>query len=109
MQNSYLIIVIYVFLSWDYFSYFHWKGSKVSVIQILNLILHYFRCSTYSLDTESWTKGFGQIDKTKQNRFFMECFTADFLQDFTKKHQILPFGLSAKYLPSNPNISEIFL
>ena len=39
----------------------------------------------------------------------MECFTADFLQFFTKKHQNFTFGWTAGYLPSNPSVSEIFL
>ena len=39
-----------------------------------------------------WTKGCQQIHKTKQNRFFMECFTADILQLFTKMRQNLVFG-----------------
>ena len=41
--------------------------------------------------------------------FPMERFTADFLQFFTKKRQNLAFGQKAEYLPSNPNISGIFL
>ena len=39
----------------------------------------------------------------------MECFTADFLQFFTKKPQNLALGLAAGYLPSNSSISGIFL
>ena len=39
----------------------------------------------------------------------MECFTADFLQFFTKKCQNLALDLTAGYLPSNPSISGIFL
>ena len=41
--------------------------------------------------------------------FSMECFTADFLQFFTKKHQNLALGWTAGYSPSNLSISEIFL
>ena len=40
--------------------------------------------------------------------FTMECFTADFLQSFNKKHQQLAFEWTAGYLPSNPSISGIF-
>ena len=39
----------------------------------------------------------------------MECFTADFLQFFTKKRQKLAFEWTAGYSPSNPSISGIFL
>ena len=41
--------------------------------------------------------------------FSMECFTAGFLQLFTKKLQNLAFGWTAGYSPSNPSISGIFL
>ena len=41
--------------------------------------------------------------------FSMECFTAYFLQFFTKKRQKLAFGWTAGHLPSNPSISGIFL
>ena len=41
--------------------------------------------------------------------FSMECFTADFLQFFTKKGQNLACGWAAGYLPSNPSASEIFM
>ena len=41
--------------------------------------------------------------------FFTECFTADFLQFFTKKRQNLAFGWTAGYSPSNPSVSGIFL
>ena len=41
--------------------------------------------------------------------FFMECFTADFLQFFNKKRQNLTFGWTAGYSLLNPNISGIFL
>ena len=41
---------------------------------------------------QSWTKGSRQIDEIKQNRFSMECFTADFLQFLTKKRQNSALG-----------------
>ena len=40
--------------------------------------------------------------------FSMACFTTDFLQFFSKKHQNLAFGWTAGYSPSHPSISEIF-
>ena len=39
----------------------------------------------------------------------MECFTADYLQFFTEKHQNLAVGWPTGYSPSNPSISGIFL
>ena len=57
---------------------------------------------------QSWTKGCRQIDEIKQNRFSMECFTADFLPFFTKKRQTFAFGWTAGYSPANPSISKIF-
>ena len=41
---------------------------------------------------QSWAKGCRQIYEIKQNRFFHETFTADFLQFFTEKRQNLAFG-----------------
>ena len=41
--------------------------------------------------------------------FYRECFTADFLQFFIKKHENLVFAWTAVYLTSDPGISVIFL
>ena len=41
--------------------------------------------------------------------FSMECFTANFLRFFTKKHQNLVLGWTTRYLRSKPSILEIFL
>ena len=49
----------------------------------------------------SWTKGYKQYHKINGNRFFVECFTANVLQFFTKKRQKLAFGWPALYWPSN--------
>ena len=54
--------------------------SKVSTI---------FNCSNVFLQIEesnvqSWRKGCRQVDETKQKGLFMGCFTANFLQDFTR-------------------------
>ena len=38
----------------------------------------------------------------------MECFTAGFLEFFTKKFQNLAFGWTTGYSPSDPSISGIF-
>ena len=66
------------------------------------------RCK-YTIDNlQSWTKSFRQIYKIKENRFFYECITADFLRFFTEKRQNLAFGWQAGYLLSNPSISGIF-
>ena len=48
---------------------------------------------------------------TKLNKmgFSIECFSADFLQFFSKKRQNLAFGWTTGYLPSNSSISGIFL
>ena len=40
--------------------------------------------------------------------FSMECFTADFLQFFTKKYENLDIGWTAGYSPSNPRIPGSF-
>ena len=58
---------------------------------------------------QSRTKGWGQIDETKRNRFFYGMFHSWFLARFYQKRQNLAFGWSAEYLPANPSISEIFL
>ena len=50
-----------------------------------------------------------KFTKLSKIGFSMECFTANFLQFFTKKHQNLALAWTAGYLPSNPNISGIFL
>ena len=41
---------------------------------------------------QSWTKGWRQYTKLSKIGFSMECFTADFLQFFTKKRKNLAFG-----------------
>ena len=35
-------------------------------------------------NVQSWRKGCRQVDETKQKGLFMGCFTANFLQDFTR-------------------------
>ena len=50
-----------------------------------------------------------KVTKLSNIGFSMECFTADFLRFFTKKHQNLALGWTAGYLPSNPSILGIFL
>ena len=50
-----------------------------------------------------------KFTKLSKIGFSTECFTADFLQFFTKKRQNLAFGLTAGYSSSNPEISGIFL
>ena len=50
-----------------------------------------------------------KFTKLSKIGFSTECFTADFLQFFTKKRQNLAFGLTAGYSPSNPRILGIFL
>ena len=49
-----------------------------------------------------------KLTKLSKVGFSMECFTADFLQFFTKKCQNLAFGWTTGYSPSNPSISGIF-
>ena len=49
-----------------------------------------------------------KFTKLGKKTFSMECFTADFLQFFNKKYQILTFGWTGGYSPLNPNISGIF-
>ena len=49
-----------------------------------------------------------KLTKLSKIGFSMECFTADFLQFFTKKCQYLAFGWTAGYSPSNSSISGIF-
>ena len=48
---------------------------------------------------------------TKKSKidFSLECFTANFLQIFTKKRQNLALWWTAGYSPSNPSISGISL
>ena len=53
---------------------------------------------------QSWTEGWRQNTKLSKIGFLMECFAADFLRFFTKKHQNLALGLAAGYLPSNSGI-----
>ena len=50
-----------------------------------------------------------KFTKLSKIGFSMECFTADFLQLFTKNRQNLAFGWTAEYSPLNPSISGIFL
>ena len=50
-----------------------------------------------------------KFTKLSKIGFFMECFTSDFLQFFSKKRQNLTFGWTAGYAPSTSSISEIFL
>ena len=50
-----------------------------------------------------------KFTKLNKTGFSMECFTADFLQFFNKKHQNLTFGWTTGYSKLNPNISGIFL
>ena len=50
-----------------------------------------------------------KFTKLSKTGYFMECFTADFLQFYTKKRQNLAYGSTAGYSPSNPSISRIFL
>ena len=50
-----------------------------------------------------------KLMKWSEIGFSVECFTADFLQLFTKKRQSLAFGWTAGYSPSNLSISGIFL
>ena len=49
-----------------------------------------------------------KLKKLSKIGSFMESFTADFLQFFTKKCQNLAFGWTAGYSPSNQSISGIF-
>ena len=49
-----------------------------------------------------------KLTKLSKIGFSVECFTVDFLLFFTKKRQILAFGWTAAYSPSNPSISGIF-
>ena len=49
-----------------------------------------------------------KLTKLSKKGFSMECFTADFLQFFSKKYQNLTFGWTSGYSPSNPSISRIF-
>ena len=49
-----------------------------------------------------------KLTKLSKIGFSMECFTADFLQLFTKKCQNLAFGWTTGYLLSNPSMSGIF-
>ena len=58
---------------------------------------------------QSWTKGWRQIDKIKQNRFFYGMFYSWFFAIFTKKRKNLALGWTAGYSPSNLSISGIFL
>ena len=58
---------------------------------------------------QSWTKCLRQIQKLSKIGFSMECFTAEFLQFFTKKRQNLTSGWVAGYSSSNPSVSGIFL
>ena len=64
-----------------------------------------YRENTYNLAQKAWDK----FTKLGKIGIFMKCFTADYLQFFTKKRQNLAFGWTAGYLPSNPSISGIFL
>ena len=56
-----------------------------------------------------WTKRRRQIHKINKIDFFMESFTADFLQFFLKRRQNLAFGWTAGYSSSKPSISGFFL
>ena len=50
-----------------------------------------------------------KLTKLSKIGFSMECFIADFLRLFTKTRQNLATGWTARYSPSNPSISRIFL
>ena len=50
-----------------------------------------------------------KFTKLSKIGFSMKCFTADFLEFFTKKRQNLAFGWTGGYSQSNPRISGIFL
>ena len=50
-----------------------------------------------------------KFTKLSKIGFSMECITAEFLQFFSKIHQILAFGWTPGFSPSNPSISGIFL
>ena len=50
-----------------------------------------------------------KFTKLSKTDFSIECFTADFLQFFTKKSQNLAFGWTTGNWPSNPSISGISL
>ena len=50
-----------------------------------------------------------QSTKLSKLDFSLECFTADFLQFFTKNRQNLALGWAAGCSPSNPGISGFFL
>ena len=50
-----------------------------------------------------------KFTKLSKISFSTECFTADFLQFFTKKRHNLAFEWTTGNLPSNPSISGIFL
>ena len=54
-------------------------------------------------------KGGDKFTKSSKVGFSVECFTADFLQCFTRKRQNLVFGRTTGNSPSNPSISGIFL
>ena len=57
---------------------------------------------------QSWTKGWRQIDKIKQNRFFYGMVYSWFFAIFYQKCQNLSFGWATGYSPSNPSIWGIF-
>ena len=57
---------------------------------------------------QSWTNGWRQIDKIRQNRFLYGVLQLIFLRFFTKKCQNLAFDWTAGYLTLNSSISGIF-
>ena len=45
------------------------------------------------MELQSWTRGCKQVHEIKQNKFCIECFTADFLRVFNKNVKIRPLGV----------------
>ena len=71
------------------------------------IVLHFFWIGLHNYNLGQ--KAGDKLTKLSKIGFSIECFTADFLQIFTKKYQNLVFGWTAGYSPSDPSISGIFV
>ena len=114
MTSELLVINIYElsFRTAFSFSSFFWK---LKIISIRNYNQHF----TFKKAWDKFCKNFinynlglrieNKFTKFSKISFSMKCFTADFLQFFTKKLQNLAFGWTAMNSLSNLSISGIFL
>ena len=100
-------------LTWSLNLFFHFQVTNMK----LKNKKFYFELLTRCWKIESSTSSYynlGQkvgdkFTKLSEIGFSMICFTADFLQIFTKKRQNMVCEWMGEYSPSNTSISEIFL